>query len=178
VTYIDTRDDLVKLIEYGDVGVELGVAAGAFSDYLLSHSGLALLFSIDAWSDEARGHGEAEHQVARFLLSKHGRRSQIVRARFDEAANDFSDGGLDFCYIDGYAHTGEEHGETMELWLPKMKKGAIIAGDDYCAEYPLVIEAVDLFCARHGLLLNRIPNPSNHGDTFSRNPGWFAEVWL
>ena len=52
----------------------------------------------------------------------------------------------DFIYIDGYAHTGQEEGDTLEGWWPKLKQGGIFAGHDYdIKRWPLTVAAVDSF---------------------------------
>jgi len=48
----------------------------------------------------------------------------------DKAAAKFQDNSIDFCFIDAahdYAHVKQD----VEAWLPKIKKGGIIAGHDY-----------------------------------------------
>jgi len=48
----------------------------------------------------------------------------------EDAATKFEDDSLDFVYIDG-DHRPEFVKQDIELWLPKLKKGGIIAGHDY-----------------------------------------------
>ena len=52
--FIKKRDDFVKLINDMSLkkGVEVGVAKGEFSEYLLKNSNLDILYSIDAWSND------------------------------------------------------------------------------------------------------------------------------
>ena len=40
---------------------------------------------------------------------------------FDDAIDLFEDQFFDFIYIDGFAHTGEEGGETLIKWYRKLK---------------------------------------------------------
>lgn len=134
---------LVRLGLVGE-GVELGVARGAFSDHLLSHAPIRRLWSIDAWAGD-RGHDLAECAAATQRLARFGERSLVLRARFDEALALFPDGSLDFIYIDGYAHTGNEAGRTLLDWWPKLKPGGLFAGHDYAPEWPRNVAAVDRF---------------------------------
>lgn len=53
----------------------------------------------------------------------------------------FDDASLDFVYIDG-SHEYEHVLADIEAWLPKVKKGGMLAGDDYSC-YPGVRQAVD-----------------------------------
>lgn len=144
-----TRDDLAARAT--GVGVELGVAAGAYSETLLERSGLSLLYSIDRWADH---HDEAEMHAAEQRLSRFGSRSRIIRSTFADALSLFPDGWFDFIYIDGYAHTGQDNGKTLADWWTKLKRGGMFAGHDYCPQYQPTIDAVDRFIAAHGLCLH------------------------
>lgn len=144
---IPLRSDLPSLLTrlglLGE-GVELGVARGAFSDHLLGQAAIRRLWSIDAWAGD-RGHDLAECAAATRRLARHGQRSIVLRARFDEALALFPDGSLDFVYIDGYAHTGNESGQTLLDWWPKVRPGGLFAGHDYSPEWPKNVAAVDRF---------------------------------
>jgi hypothetical protein len=142
-----TRLDLA--LRFSGHGVELGVAAGAFSRHLLESAQVQKLWSIDRWSDH---HGLKEYRAAADLLSEiGGARSTTLRMTFSEAADLFDHESLDFIYIDGYAHTGQESGRTLEQWWPKLKPGGVFAGHDYSPKYPQTIRAVDAFVKQHRL---------------------------
>lgn len=138
------------------VGVELGVAAADYSAALLQHGRLDRLYSVDRWTDH---HDEAEMMRAREALAPFGDRSIILRATFADAVGRFADESLDFIYIDGYAHTGQEGGRTLADWWPKLKPGGIFAGHDYCRQYQPTMDAVDAFAAAHGLTVNVTDEP-------------------
>ncbi len=169
ISRFTSRDEIATLATPGGVGVELGVAAGKFSDKLLRKSPLALLYSIDAWAGD-RGHDDTQYEVAKDLLEPFGGRSRIIRARFDVAVNQFQDKSLDFIYIDGYAHTGQEQGRTLDQWWPKLKPGGIFAGDDYSEKYPLVIRYVDEFVAERKLTLHVVKDWNGHHSWLVRKP--------
>lgn len=130
-------------------GVELGVAKGAFSEHLLSGSRGLHLTSIDKWDDER--HGENEALEARERLAKFKDRSHVLRSTFTEAAKTFEDASLDFIYIDGYAHTGQEAGKTLAEWWPKLKPGGVFAGHDYHVRWAKTVNAVNRFALTHRL---------------------------
>jgi hypothetical protein len=65
----------------------------------------------------------------------------IHRSSSADAAKSFQDQSIDFCYIDAL-HKYEDVKEDILCWLPKMKPGALLAGDDY-EYYPGVAKAVD-----------------------------------
>lgn len=58
------------------------------------------------------------------------------------AAKNYADNSLDFVFIDG-SHDYTSVREDIISWLPKVKPGGIIAGDDYSDEWSGVIQAVD-----------------------------------
>lgn len=165
------RDDVATLFRAGGVGVELGVAAGDFSERILKRSGIGYLYSIDMWAGD-RGHGVDQYREAIVRLSPYRDRNAIMRMRFDEALGLFADQSLDFIYVDGYAHDGELNGQTFREWYPKLKPGGIIAGDDYAPDWPLVMAAVDSFAVANGLEIHVI---DCHEDMWnSMYPTWFA----
>jgi len=72
---------------------------------------------------------------------------------------------LDFVYVDGYAHTGQEGGRTLDQWWAKVRPGGIMAGHDYHEQWPLTVQAVNQFAARIGLAVHL-----THEDEF---PSWY-----
>lgn len=140
----ERRIDIVKLLKPGWIGVELGVARGEFSEALLANSDLGFLYSIDMWAGD-RGHDVRQYCEAIARLDKVRTRNAVLKLRFDEALPLFPDSHFDFIYIDGYAHTGEEQGQTLQNWWPKLKLGGLFAGDDYSPNWPAVMDVVDAF---------------------------------
>jgi len=59
-----------------------------------------------------------------------------------EAALLYPDASLDFCMIDA-GHELDEITADIISWLPKIKPGGILSGDDYIPNFPGVIQAVD-----------------------------------
>src|SRR5437762_972671 len=95
-----TRYDLPALIDAlrMKVGAEVGVSHGHFSYYLLRHSRLEKLYSVDSY--EGRGapcRADAEH-----YLSEFGQRSELLVMKSTGAAELLRQRNvqLDFCYID------------------------------------------------------------------------------
>ncbi len=58
------------------------------------------------------------------------------------ASRQFSNSSLDFVMIDG-AHDRESVLQDINAWLPKIKPGGLIAGDDYGGEWTGVKQSVD-----------------------------------
>jgi predicted O-methyltransferase YrrM len=70
------------------------------------------------------------------------RKYKSIKATSKAASKKFADESLDVVFID-LTHTYEAVKEDIALWLPKVKKGGYLAGDDYHENWPGVIQAVD-----------------------------------
>ena len=160
-----TRAELALMVPAGGLVIELGVAAGKFAAEMLTIAPSIRYIGIDRWSDH---HDLVEMENARMRLWQFSDAS-LARATFSEALPNVKDEWADMIYIDGYAHTGQEGGETLHDWWPKLKAGGIFAGHDYCRTYPQTIDAVDKFVAEHGLDLNIIEE-SPHSSWWVRKP--------
>ena len=160
-----SRSDLVSTLK--GIGIELGVANGWFSDRILSLSNLTKLYSVDMWAGD-RGHTLSQYKEAAELLNDHGERSVVIRAKFEEILPTFRNESLDFIYIDGYAHTGQDKGKTLESWWPKLKYGGIFSGHDYSkSRWPNTFNEVNSFLEKNKLELG--------GVTQDQDPTWYLE---
>ncbi|HWY36206.1 MAG TPA: class I SAM-dependent methyltransferase, partial [Nitrosopumilaceae archaeon] len=65
----------------------------------------------------------------------------IQRPSF-EAPNQFDDDSLDFVFLDAHS-TYEGLLDDIRAWLPKVKGGGILAGNNYREEFPEIIKAVN-----------------------------------
>jgi len=156
------RADLVRELEDNSIVMELGVAAGCFAIDMFETNPSIQYIGIDRWSDH---HDETEMYKAIERLHKYKPRVAIMRYSFESALPLFHDEFADLIYIDGYAHTGQDNGKTLDDWYPKLKRGGIFAGHDYCKKYQPTIDAVNRFCDKHNLKFNII----NDGD----HPSWW-----
>lgn len=60
----------------------------------------------------------------------------------EQASKCFPDESLDFVFLDA-DHSYQAVKKDIELWLPKVKVGGVLAGHDFCVAWPGVIQAVD-----------------------------------
>jgi predicted O-methyltransferase YrrM len=164
-----TRNDLPSLIKDDGIALELGVAAGHYSDVILQHSNVRLLYSIDRWSDH---HDAKEYHKCHKMLSIYGYRSIIRRQYFDSALDTFQDDAFDFIYIDAYASDGQQNGKLLYDWFPKLKKGGIFSGHDYHTDFPKTIKAVDRFCKEFGYTPNIVKGHKSDGNQQKYN-SWY-----
>ena len=162
------RHDVIRLLKSNkdNIGVELGVATGVFSLRMVESGYFSSFFGVDMYADM---HNVDEYKEALKKVALHGK-YKLLRMTFDEAYDLFKDESLDFIYIDGYAHNGENGGETIFEWAKKVKIGGVISGDDYHKDWPLVMEAVDEFVKLSGFSLNLTSNIED--DPYCLYPSW------
>lgn len=162
------RHDVIKLLKNkkGNIGVELGVAEGLFSSRMVSSGFFSNFFGIDKYDDrhDVNEYKKALKQIG--LFSDYS----LLKMTFEEAYDLFDDESLDFIYIDGYAHNGENGGTTIFEWSKKVKIGGVISGDDYHEVFPLVVEAVDEFVKLSGFYLHIATEVENN--SYSYYPSW------
>jgi hypothetical protein len=141
---LSNRRELASLLNRrGLLGraVEVGVATGFFSEFILAHWRGAHLVSVDPWSaappDEyidVSNRSQDEHDQAyahtKQRLARFGERSSVWRTTSVEAAARIPPASLDFAYLDG-RHDYESVKEDLEAWYDKVRPGGILAGHDY-----------------------------------------------
>ncbi|WP_374441017.1 class I SAM-dependent methyltransferase [Stella sp.] len=139
---------LLDLLPRGGVGAEIGVYKGGFSQQLLQVANPRRLHLIDPWKvfDDpryraswygtavARGQAEMDaiHEGVRQQFARRIADGSVVieRSTSAEASGRFPNDYFDWVYIDG-DHTYEAVRDDLRLYLPKVRPGGFIAGDDY-----------------------------------------------
>lgn len=133
-----TRDDLAEFIaEVGSkLGVEVGVAAGDYSETLMKANPTMHLYGVDP-HEGYRGYKDfvREGTFNKMLEDAHARLDkyptyEFIREYSVPASERFFDGELDFVYIDAN-HSEPYVTQDIEAWAPKVKSGGIVAGHDY-----------------------------------------------
>jgi Methyltransferase domain len=153
---------------HGNVGIELGVAAGSFSARMVASGRFARFYGVDAYAD---GHSAAEYKRALLAVGLWSE-YRLLRLTFAQALDLFPDATFDFVYADGYAHTGEEGGQTLTDWYAKLRPGGVMAGDDYDPEaWPLVVGAVNHLADQVGAELQVTGLVTDA--PYNRFPSWY-----
>lgn len=159
---ITKRTQLADLINEYKLkrGVEVGVAKGEFSEYLLSNSSLDALYSIDAWTDdlEAMRAYRRSSDVKRVdnyyeetinRLKKFGDRSIVIKDISENAVEKFENNSLDFIYLDA-SHLFSGFAIDLIKWWEKLKTNGIFAGHDYMRKRTYQVSyALNGFCMEH-----------------------------
>jgi len=158
-----------KLSGDNNIGVELGVAKGNFSESAMYSNKFKFFYGVDSYTEFQHNSDEfleTKKKLAKFSNYK------LLRSTFNDALDEFEDNSLDFIYIDGFAHTGNNGGEVIERWSKKIKVGGIIAGDDYDKQWPLVIKVVNELIkqTKLDLYLTKITK----SDPYSDYASWFV----
>ena len=127
--------DLFRELDF-KVGVEVGVAAGEYSEILCEANPQAMIYAIDPWGyyREYRDYTRKEtfnrlYEDAYKRLA-HRANCQMVQKTSMEALKDFKDDSVDFVYIDAN-HRFEFVANDIAGWSRKLKHGGIISGHDY-----------------------------------------------
>jgi predicted O-methyltransferase YrrM len=128
--------------------VELGAWLGKSSAYLCDKATHQNITIIDSWKGSPN-ELTTTHKLATevdvydlFLENMGERKYNVIKGESKVAAKMFLNESLDVVFID-LTHTYEAVKEDIKLWLPKVKKGGFIAGDDYHENWRGVIQAVD-----------------------------------
>jgi hypothetical protein len=158
---VTPRRSLVHFVPPHGTWIELGVAAGCFAEEILAAHPTLNYIGVDRWSD---AHNDNERLRALSRLQRFSdRHPQIRHQTFAAAVLEIPDESADVVYIDGYAHTGQENGQTLSDWWPKVKPGGVLSGHDYCEHWLPTFKAVNAFAAQQNTpiqVLNDTPYPS------------------
>ncbi len=125
------------------VVVEVGVYAGALSRMLASLPTVESMTVVDSWEGGYSNFSQAHmDEIAAGVIAwgETDPKVTVHRLRSADAVALFEDESIDFFHTDG------DHGldgirTDITLWLPKVKPGGIISGDNY--EAPTVAQGVD-----------------------------------
>lgn len=116
--------------------VELGTHTGesyfAFCQAIAESGVHCRAFAVDTWQgDKHTGAYDDEifNEVHAYNNARYSAFSQLIRARFDEAACQFDKESIDLLHIDG-EHTYEAVRHDFDCWWPKVRPGGVVVMHD------------------------------------------------
>ena len=140
------RRRLLKRLPSSTICAEIGVWAGDFSHVILDRSSPTELHLIDPWiympDREGPRYGQRLDGGQAFMDDLYERVTTrfastpaitVHRQTSVEATSAFPNEYFDWIYLDA-DHSYESTQADIEAWLPKVKRGGFIAGDDYAVD--------------------------------------------
>jgi len=158
-TYPRLYFEMVQKFSSGSKFVEVGCWKGKSASYLaveLINSGKNIEFyCVDTWEGSIEHHEQMPDQLPSlydtFIDNMKPLENTYIPLRMPsiEASSKFEDSSLDFVFIDA-SHEYQDVKDDIAAWLPKIKKGGILAGHDYML--PSVNNAVNESINVNGLI--------------------------
>ena len=96
--------------------------AGSFSEKMIKSRKFSEYIGVDRYAGVHKKEFEKADQI-------YGERSgcKLIKGSFAKTITKFDDNYFDFIYFDGFAHSGQDAGKTIKLYLPKLRNGGILA---------------------------------------------------
>lgn len=175
---IKTRNDLWQIVNLEYPTVELGVAEGLFSRDILSW-GSPKHYLIDCWETIPNATGDVtseqdwhdrNYKNAQILAHPYGDKAVFLKGLSSAMVNHIPDNSVGLVYIDG-GHAYHVVKQDIELYMPKLIKGGIMAFHDFLAMEYGVNRAVKEYCAKNKIEWTLIPDISNaHAGAYFYKP--------
>ena len=116
-----------------ELGTHYGVSFFSFCEAAELYSEKTFVYAIDCWEGDSQAgfyDNEVYQTVSEHQNNYHRRNSRLIRSRFDEAAEHFSENSIDILHIDGL-HTYEAVKHDYKTWLSKLKEGGTLMFHDW-----------------------------------------------
>lgn len=135
----------VRTLTIAEVGVYFGRGTVLFNEILQQRGVESEYYAIDTFE------GSVEHKVlgqvpdferAKESIHEHFPRVRVLKYSSLEASQLFQDSFFHIVYIDA-SHDYGSVVSDINAWLPKVRKGGCVCGDDYISGWPEVVRAVD-----------------------------------
>jgi len=167
---VDIYSEQVRRAQDGAVFVELGAWKGRSTSFMgveIHNSNKRIKFyAVDHWrgSDETAHCEDPDVRAERLFEAFEGNIAPVkdyvecLRGDSADSAKHFADGSVDFVYVDA-SHEYKDVTKDLDAWWPKLKSGAVLAGDDW--QFEGVERAVLEFAQKHGLTHKVLPGNPN-----------------
>lgn len=159
--YDKVVQDATGITRIVEVGIWQGRSTIYLADLIRRSDKPIFFYAFDTFEGSAEhtqdikaiaGQGKTLEGIFRDNLAASGCKDYVKAIKQDSvnASKRFEDGTLDLVFLDG-DHTYEAVKADINVWLPKIKPGGLIAGDDYQPSWPGVIKAVDELLPRRSV---------------------------
>lgn len=132
---LSSRISIVELLPKNSVGAEIGVKSGDFAQLLHQYTKPSEFHLFDFWRSHPRKKEEWEKHY-QLVLNRFGPQIEseevkLYEGDFSNTIPTISNNYLDWAYVDGH-HNYEDVKKDISLILPKMKRGGVLSGHDFC----------------------------------------------
>lgn len=146
---------------------EVGVHKGHLSKELLNYDMPTQLVLVDPYEPDSynktmrvkKNHKMLDEMYFKTLMElcdePAGDRVRFLRLPSLRAAEFFPDGYFDLVFIDA-EHTPEAIEKDIAAWRPKVRKGGVLAGDDYWQKYPEFVKKIDELIPKKDIMCERV----------------------
>ncbi len=144
----------LALAENPRILVEVGVYAGALSQMFAQLPSIERQVIVDSWEGNYCDFGQPHMDLIAAKVQSWAAdypKIEVLRMRSNLAAALFADESVDFFHTDG-DHSLEGISADITFWLPKVRAGGILSGDNY--EIAAVAQGVDALLPNRQLLAN------------------------
>lgn len=135
-------EDITNHFEEDITMVEIGAYLGESTQIFLNNVKLKKLIVIDAWEPTRKYKIEEISEAKAIFDALHSNNSKLKVYQAYSNSSIFDKFKVDAVYIDAN-HDYEYVAQDIDYWLPKINKGGIIAGHDYCEKFSGVVKAVN-----------------------------------
>ena len=140
-TYLRLYKEMVSRFPTGSTFVELGAYKGKSISFLtvevINSKKDINIFCVDSWdnkvfSDAGWGEGLGDAAYNTFIKNIEPVKDKInyIKSVSWKASEQFEDKSVDFVFVDA-SHDYEDVVKDLEMWIPKIKDGGVLAGHDY-----------------------------------------------
>lgn len=157
-----------------NLGCEVGVRHGVFSEYLLKKNHNLSMFLVDPYTSYEDVHHTytAEEQLeikdsAMFRLEPYGKRAHWLYLTSVVASQHIANSSLDFVFIDAN-HDYQDVKADLAAWWPKVRKNGLFCGHDFNMDG--VNKAVREFASEPNRDIHHISHPVDVWYIFMRDP--------
>jgi len=160
--YEDVFRAAVNKAKSGDRFVEIGVWKGgstAFMGVEILNSEKSIKYdAIDSF-EGSEEHGNVKDWLYNIASENLKPLTDIgivnlIKGHSLDVVDNYEDESIDFCFIDGSHEYGDVKKDII-AWLPKVKKGGMLAGHDYDISWKGVMNAVDETLGKENITTNK-----------------------